>query len=60
MSFKEYSMTLKNKEITYNPKIKFSKKQLNEIKKTGKLNLKCKFATSKDINNLLFSKKNEK
>ena len=57
MSFKEYSMTLKNKEITYNPKIKFSKKQLNEIKETGKLTIKAKFATQKDINKLLFNKK---
>ena len=50
-------MTLKNKEITYNPKIKFSKKQLEEIKKTGKLTIKAKFATQKDINRLLFNKK---
>jgi hypothetical protein len=50
-------MTLKNKEITYNPKFSFSKKQLDEIKKTGKLTLKCKFATFKDINKLLFNKK---
>lgn len=57
MFFKEYSMTLKNKEITYNPKIKFSKKQLEEIKKTGKLTIKAKFATQKDINRLLFNKK---
>jgi len=57
MFFKEYSMTLKNKEITYTPKIKFSKKQLEEIKKTGKLNIKAKFATQKDINKLLFNKK---
>ena len=57
MSFKEYSMTLKNKEITYNPKIKFSKKQSNEIKKTGKLTIKVKFATFKDLKKLLFNKK---
>jgi len=50
-------MTLKNKEITYNPKIKFSKKQSNEIKKTGKLTIKVKFATFKDLKKLLFNKK---
>jgi hypothetical protein len=50
-------MTLKNKEVTYNPKIKFSKKQLDEIKKTGKLTIKAKFATFKDLKKLLFNKK---
>jgi len=43
--------------VTYNPKFKFSKKQLEEIKKTGSLNINCKIATSKDIKMLLFNKK---
>jgi hypothetical protein len=43
--------------ITYNPEFKFSKKQLDEIKQTGRLTIKCKLATSKDIKRLLFNKK---